>query len=97
MSNLVCIQRTEFNDYPNGDKTYGYRMYDEYAKEYNNSLSKEDMELPPEEFLRKIIDWFGEVEGEMFEYALEHGFIEIDGEHFKLILNDGEWKLEKES
>jgi hypothetical protein len=84
-----------FQNYPIGDTSYGYRMYDEYAKEYNNSMSKEDMELPPEEFLRKIKEWFGEVENEMFDYALERGWIEIDGEDYNLELNDKEWSLKK--
>lgn len=97
MSNCVCIQRTVFKNYPSGNETYGYRMYDEYAKEYSNNLTKEQMDLPPEEFLREVKQWFSQVENEMFDYALERGWIEIDGEDYELELNDNEWSLKKEA
>lgn len=96
MSNCVCIQRTVFKNYPNGDESYGYRMYDDHAQAYSNILSEKDMELPPEKFLGEIKQWFSQAENDMFDYALERGWIEIDGEDYELELNDNEWSLKKE-
>lgn len=96
MSNLVCIKRTVFKNYSDGNETYGYRMYDEYNKEYSNTMERVDMDLPPEEFLRKMQVWFNETEGEMFDDALEKGWIEIDGEDYRLELDENGWSLKKE-
>ena len=50
MSNIVSVQFTRFQDLddhgnPNGDPTYGYRIYDDYEQNYNNCYeSIEEME-----------------------------------------------------
>ena len=50
MSNIVSVQFTRFqnlDDYgnPDGDPTYGYRIYDDYEQNYNNYYeSIEEME-----------------------------------------------------
>ena len=49
MSNIVSVQFTRFQDLddhgnPDGDPTYGYRIYDDYEQNYNNCYeSIEDM------------------------------------------------------
>jgi len=44
MSNQVCIERTEFRSWPKGnlETTYGYRVYDNYDKSYNNMFAAPD-------------------------------------------------------
>lgn len=46
MSNFANIQRTIFVDLPNKTETYGYRIYDDYGIEFDNTMTKEDLELP---------------------------------------------------
>ncbi len=94
MSNCVYIQRTVFTNYPNGNETYGYRMYDNTAQIYNNNVSKEVMELPPEKFLKAAVDCFGFDEDRMFDYALDRGYIDIDGEDYKLTRTADGWEVE---
>ena len=41
MSNVVSVQFTRFQDLddhgnPDGDPTYGYRIFDDYEQNYNN-------------------------------------------------------------
>lgn len=46
--NRATLQATVFENRPQGDKTYGYRIYDDYANAYNNileSIPDDDLEL----------------------------------------------------
>lgn len=48
MSNRVTIQPTIFRNHPNGEETYGFRAYDDYAQIYNNtweSIPDDDLEI----------------------------------------------------
>ena len=40
MSNRLCIQPTIFEDVPSGEKSYGVRVYDDYAQAYDNTWKK---------------------------------------------------------
>ena len=47
MSNIVSIQFTRFQDldehgHPDGEPTFGYRIYDDYDQEYNNCYDSVD-------------------------------------------------------
>jgi hypothetical protein len=94
MSNKIVIQKTEFKNIPQGDILYGYRMYDDYDQTYGNIMEKEDMELPPLEFIQKIEPYFDEAAHDMFKFALheKHG-IEIDGKYYTLTFENGRYKL----
>jgi hypothetical protein len=54
MSNTVGIQPTIFEDLPNGEKSYGFRIYDDYDCDYNNLWNWEDLGLAPLELLKKV-------------------------------------------
>ena len=75
--------RTTFRNYPTGSLAYGYRLWDNYAQSYNNTLTLEDMQLSAEEFLRKILDkHISDEEGEMLEHAQLSAGLELDGEFY---------------
>ena len=47
MSNIVSIQFTRFQDldeqgHPDGEPTFGYRIYDDYDQDYNNCYDSVD-------------------------------------------------------
>ena len=48
MSNRVCIQPTVFKNYPDGEESYGVRVFDDYEQAYDNYWDKipdDDMEV----------------------------------------------------
>lgn len=63
MSNQISIERTEFRSWSNGklETSYGYRIYDNYDKSYNNTFASPDAaddegKLPDEDLtLLKIV------------------------------------------
>lgn len=92
MSNFANIQRTIFVDLPNKTETYGYRIYDDYGIEFDNTMTKEDLELPPRKFVDKIEKTFCEIGGNVFDAAIERGGIHIDGVYYGIELTDSGWK-----
>jgi hypothetical protein len=96
MSNKATIQRTIFFNVPKGEKTYGYRIYDDYGQSYSNTMTEEDMELSPEDFLRKVVPHLDDTGSSIFHVSFDTGGIYIDDEWFTLKMNDGGWSLVKE-
>ena len=92
--NRPCIQRTTFIDHPSGDKSYGYRFYDDHGQTYCNTLAENIFEMTPGDFLRHVENEFDNVAESIFDYALEHG-IYVDDEYFtfKVDDKDGTWEL----
>jgi hypothetical protein len=95
MSYKATIQRTIFVNVPKGEKTYGYRIYDYYGQSYNNTMMEGDMELSPEDFLRKAVPYLDYTGSCIFDAALNTGGIFINDEWFTLKMRDG-WSLVKE-
>lgn len=73
MSNRATLQRTEFKNLPQGDTTFGWRIYDDYGQTYSNILSKEDVEKSDEELLQQVSSFGDEVSSVIIDFALEHG------------------------
>lgn len=68
--NRVTIQTTVFENYPQGDKTYGYRMYDDHGQTYLNtweSIPNDDLEI-----VQQVIDDGDETAQSMLMFCLEH-------------------------
>ena len=83
--NRPCIQRTIFVDAHNGDKSFGYRIYDDHGQDYCNTLDENDLKLPDQDFLHKAKENFSEVADSIFDYALEHGiYVDDEWYHFDL-------------
>lgn len=79
--NKVTIQPTIFENHPQGTKTFGYRIYDDYGQTYLNtweSIPKDDMDI-----LQKVMDEADETADAMFSFILEH-------EH-GIYINDNWW------
>jgi hypothetical protein len=76
MSNIVNIIRTKFIDIKSGEESLGYRIYDDYASAYNNTI---EGKIPDDdgELLRLVSNEGNDVQREMLHWALEHG-IDID-------------------
>ena len=69
--NQITIQPTVFENRPQGSKTYGYRMYDDYGQTYNNtweSIPDDDLEI-----LRQVIDDGDDIAQNMIGFMIEHG------------------------
>jgi hypothetical protein len=45
MSNRACIQRTTFIDHPTGEKTFGYRIYDDHYLVYADTHEESIFQL----------------------------------------------------
>ena len=93
MSNRITVTRTVFTDYADGVKSCGYRIYDDYATEYGNLCSEDELKLTDKEFLEAIVPYFSEVGTSIFDYALEIGRITVDNFNYEIVLEDGNWKL----
>lgn len=93
MSNRATLQRTIFVNHPSGDKTYGYRIYDDYEQTYCNILSEDDldMNISPSAFLAKAKETFDNTSDSIFSGAIDHGGIYVDGDWFELT-EEGEIK-----
>ena len=84
MSNQVCIQRTTFVDQPNGEKTYGYRMFDDYESTYNNFYGEDFLEKPPLDAIAQIKVDGSRAEYDLFSFVVEEEKgITVDGEYFE--------------
>ena len=71
MSNSVCIEPCEFFNVRSGERTYGYRAYDDYEKTYDNNWDKipdDDLEVldkameEPDDILQGMLDYCQEEE-----------------------------------
>jgi hypothetical protein len=93
MGNTATIQRTAFVNIPDGEKTFGYRIYDDYEQDYDNIFEEADMNLPDKDFLLKVVGRLSEVGQSIFDLALDKGVIEIDGKICELVRKDGTWEL----
>lgn len=79
--NRVTLQPTVFINHPRGDKTYGYRMYDDYGQTYCNlweSIPDDDLEI-----VRLALEDGDDIAQSMFGFILEHGYgLYIGGEWY---------------
>jgi hypothetical protein len=75
MSNQATLQPTVFVNHPGKEKSFGFRIYDSYGMSYNNLMVKEDLSLPPLEFLNKARECFDDSAKEIYENAIMHGGI----------------------
>ena len=91
--NRPCIQRTVFENYGIGDKSFGFRFYDDHEQTYNNTMQEADLKLLDEDFLRRAQQHFDKVALDLFDFCLEHGlYVDDNWYHFKLDDQDG-WGL----
>ena len=82
MSNRVTIQPTIFENHPTGEKTHGFRFYDDYAQFYCNTL---ESPLPDNDLdmLRLVMDNLDDVGSAMIDYIIENEVgINIGGEWY---------------
>jgi hypothetical protein len=83
MSNQISIQRTVFTNYKSNAVAYGYRAHDEYGQCYSNALTKEQLDLPDEKFIKVVESYADEGLGDMFSFAQEYEKgIQIDNEFY---------------
>ncbi len=78
--NRVCLQATKFVNHPQKTETFGYRIYDEYAQVYDNtleSLPDDDLDL-----LREAMKSDNVQVTDMIDFAITRG-IEINGEWYE--------------
>ena len=74
MSNRVTLQRTVFNNYGTEEKTFGFRLYDDFGQTYGNMMAEKDLELKDEAFFNKVCNEnAGDNADVMIDWALEHG------------------------
>lgn len=82
MSNIVTIVRTKFVNIKTGESTLGYRIYDNYAQDYNNclnSIPEDDMEM-----LKVVGESVSDIGGSMLGFVIETGgTIMIDNEFYE--------------
>ena len=76
--NRVVLQTTVFTNYPSGDKTYGYRIYDGHGQSYHNGIrnwSAGDIPNFPEDdldILRDVIEaGVDDITSDMFSFIAE--------------------------
>ena len=71
MSNHIFVVKTIFTDY-DGEESYGYRVYDDYAKDYFNDFNKEHFErITDEEMLQHAYNNTTDVTDALFDFAVE--------------------------
>jgi hypothetical protein len=92
MSNRACLQRTVFNNFGNTKVTFGFRFYDDYGQTYCNTMEKEDLELPDEEFFKRAHENFDDTGESIYDNALERG-IYIDDKWYEFDLSGDRPKL----
>lgn len=69
--NIITLQPTTFIDHPTGDKTYGYRIYDDYGQTYDNTwatMLDDDLDM-----LRQVMDCGDQIAQNMIEFMIEQG------------------------
>jgi len=69
--NRVTIQPTIFENHPQGDKTYGYRIYDDYGQTYYNSW--ESMLTDDMEILQNVMDYGDDIAQDILSFLFENG------------------------
>lgn len=88
MSNRIYIQRTVFTDYSRKSEavipTYGIRIFDDYARDYDNTFSLQDMELSDADLLAKIRNLSSNIISELLEAAALKGSIYVDDEFYEI-------------
>jgi hypothetical protein len=82
MSNRVTIQRTKFTNYDTDEKSFGYRLYDDYGQSYSNIMDERELKSSDEDFFNLVCDSADEVGDAMISHALEHG-IYIDSNWYE--------------
>ena len=75
MSNKVHIQPTVFENYLSGEKSYGYRAYDDEGMEYCNHWDKKDLDASPLDILEHVSKEASPCVSDMLAFVLEfeHG------------------------
>lgn len=68
MGNRVSLDATKFTN-KDGNETYGYRMYDDYAQMYDNCAESNIMEMDDMELFRHALDRSTDLSGEMFYFC----------------------------
>lgn len=80
MSNLVCVQFTSFQNLdsegkPSGKSCLGYRIYDDYDGDYNNSFESIDEMLQAGLTPEGIFDYILEHHDSYWEEATNRGIL----------------------
>jgi len=68
--NKITIQPTVFVNHPSGEQTYGYRIFDDYDQDYDNtweSIPDDDLEI-----LGIVMDTGGKTAMETIDYILSN-------------------------
>ena len=70
MSNMATIQPTIFEDHNTNEKSYGVRVFDNYAQTYDNTWEN----IPDDDFamLQMVIDNENEVMCSIIDYVIEN-------------------------
>ncbi len=69
--NRITLQPTIFVNHPVGDRTYGYRMYDDHGQTYCNawdSIPDDDLDL-----LQQVMDYGDQIAQDMIWSMSEQG------------------------
>ncbi len=69
--NRITIQPTIFENHPQGSKTYGYRMYDNYGVTYCNvweSIPDDDLDI-----IKQVMEDGDDTAQAMLGFCLEYG------------------------
>jgi hypothetical protein len=73
MSNRPMLITTIFENYPSHYLSYGFRMCDDYAQTYCNSMERSVLDLSPLEFLELVVySWTDDVVTDIVDYMLEN-------------------------
>lgn len=64
----IFIEQTIFVDHPSGNKTYGFRMYDDFAKWYYNQMTEDEFNKINERGILLLAYSLGDGE-DMFDHA----------------------------
>jgi len=70
MSSHITIQPTEFKNVRTGEKTLGYRIYDENGQTYDNTwqdIPNNDMDV-----LEKVLEAPSDIAGDMFDFIRQN-------------------------
>jgi len=67
------------NELKEGEPAYGYRVYDDYEAEYNNSLDRDELPGTPEEALELLSHHDG-----LYDSALERGGFFFNDDYIQL-------------
>jgi hypothetical protein len=81
MPNRTCIQRTTFIDHPTGEKTFGYRIYDDYYLVYADTHEESIFQLSELETINLVFEEQSDkTSGPLFDDLFENEKgISVDG------------------